>query len=70
MAPGQMVPTNLSFAVARKILKPEDMERLACAFLNATDTVKVRTAALQITKLIANDMHSSTPRRPPPSLAT
>ncbi|KAK4499274.1 hypothetical protein PRZ48_009787 [Zasmidium cellare] len=40
MPPGQSIPANLSFAVARKILKAEDMERLACAFLNATDTVK------------------------------
>lgn len=41
MPAGQTIPTNLSFTLARKVLKPEDMERLACAFLNATETVKV-----------------------------
>lgn len=41
MPPGQTIPGNLSFAVAREILKTDDMERLACAFLNATDNVNV-----------------------------
>lgn len=36
------IPSNLSFATARKLLKAEDFKRLACAFLCATETVKVR----------------------------
>ncbi|SMR52879.1 unnamed protein product [Zymoseptoria tritici ST99CH_1A5] len=39
MPPGQTIPSNLSWAVAKKVCTQQDMERLACAYLNATEAV-------------------------------
>ncbi|KAF2171586.1 hypothetical protein M409DRAFT_17826 [Zasmidium cellare ATCC 36951] len=59
MPPGQTIPANLSFAVARQVLKPEDMERLACAFLNATETFDADKAAREFGKCKADSFKRS-----------
>ncbi|CAK4030858.1 Hypothetical predicted protein [Lecanosticta acicola] len=44
MPPGQTLPAMLSWDVAKKVCTPQDFERLACAYLNATTTVEFDAA--------------------------
>lgn len=51
MPPGRSFPAKPSFAVARKLLNAQDKERLACAFLKATQTVNVSAPRSQPVRL-------------------
>ena len=75
MAPANTGPTgNLDWKIAKQVCNAQDIERLACAFLNTEDIHRVRpiipslpSQAASFHSMLTQSLLSTTPRPPPRS---
>lgn len=65
MPPGQTIPMELSYTIAKKVCSQQDLERLACAYLASTQPVNASAIpSVFENKVPADSNNSSMPTKP------